>query len=94
MVHYLPDGVNDMLRYVDVAVIDRQLEVAHLTVEGRGHLAIGERHVEAREQSEAEDLQVVRQFDGTDDGTRTEIYQCAGGDVPLLQVEVDVSLAA
>ena len=83
-----------MLRYADVAVIDRQLKVAHLAVEGGRHLPMCERHAEVREQSDAEDLQVVRQSDGIDDSARTEIHQCAGGDVPLLQVEVHVSLAA
>ena len=44
--------------------------------------------------SHAEDAEVGRQTPGIDDGARPDIDQCATGEVTVLQVEVDVSLAA
>lgn len=91
---YLPDGVQDVPCSCDFLLGGGELEVPQLAVEGRWHLSVWERHGEFGEECYSEYAEVVRQPLGVDDGARAEVYECAAREVPVLQVDVDVSFAA
>ena len=90
----LPDGVHNMCGGSDILFACRQLKVAHLSVEGRRHLSLRKGHGEIRKESHSEYTEVRGKPLGVDDGARTDIDECATREVAVLQVEVDVSLAA
>ena len=92
--NYLPDDVHNIFDSSDILFAGSQLEVAHLTVEGRRHLSLCKGHGEFSEECHAEDAKVGRETLGMNDGARTDIDECAAFEVAVLQVEVDFSLAA
>lgn len=92
-VNEMPKGFEDAQGGQDVRLLCRDLKVAHLTVKGCWHLPHSEGHGEGSEKCYAIYLQVVGKADGSDDGAGTEIDQCAGSEVTVLQVEVDRGLA-
>ena len=93
VVDNLPNGVENLACRADVALADLQLKIAHLSVECRGHLSLGEGHGKVGKQADSVDFEVVGKADGVDDGARSDIDQCAGCEVSVLQVDIDVRLA-
>lgn len=92
-VQHVPYGVEDVSGGVDVALASRYLEVAHLSVEGRRHLMLCERHGKRAEEDDAVNLKVAGETQRIDDGAWSEVGQCACCDVSVLQVEADVGLS-
>ena len=94
VMHYVPDGIEDIVRRADVIFFDFQLEVTHLSVESCWPLSSGKGHREVGEKGYTMKFQIWRETNGSDDGARTEIYERGSSDVTIHQVEVDVALAA
>jgi len=93
-VQHVPYGVEDVSCGADVALVGGYLEVAHLSVEGRWHLMLCERHGKRTEEDDAVNLKVAGETQRIDDGAWSKVGQCACCDVSVLQVEADVGLSA
>ena len=77
LVYEVPKGVEDVAGRLQILIADRQLEVTHLSVKGRGKLSLREGHGEVGKESNAIDFKVVRKPNWIDDGAWANINECA-----------------
>lgn len=85
LMNHMPDGVDNVAGYGDIAFADLDLEVANLSVEGRWHLW----HWEIVEETDAVYFQVVGVSKWMDDGAWTYKEQHASLQFLLHQIDSD-----
>ena len=90
----IPNAFEDIVSYFQFGAAHRELEIAHLPVEGRRPLARGKGHGKGGEESDAVDFQVFAKTERTDDGAGAKIDQRRRADVMVHQIEIDVTFAA
>ena len=92
----LMDEVPQRVEYLSGRLLvffrNRQLEIAHLSVEGWWELPRRKGHGKVGKESDALNFQVVRYADGVDNRAWPEINQCARFEVTIYEVEVDLAL--
>ena len=89
----VPDGVDHQSCCHDILFLYTELEVTHLSVEGRGHLSCGKRHGKVGRESDTVYLQVLRESDRIDDSAGTDKDEHTLREHFLHQVDVDPYLS-